>query len=46
MNLISVVSFRSLLEDWGPFIKLGIFGILTLCLSWFAFKGMVYVAGM
>ena len=34
------------LEDWGPFTKLGLFGILMLCLEWWSFELCILLAGI
>ncbi|ELU04320.1 hypothetical protein CAPTEDRAFT_117091 [Capitella teleta] len=27
-----------MLEDWGPFVKLGLYGMLMICLEWWAYE--------
>ena len=34
------------LEEWGAFTKLGLLGILMLCLEWWAFEITIFLAGI
>ncbi|ELU04317.1 hypothetical protein CAPTEDRAFT_117071 [Capitella teleta] len=37
--------FYQMLEDWWPFIKLGLYGMLMICLEWWAYEVSVLLAG-
>jgi hypothetical protein len=34
-----------MLDDWKPFTKLGLYGMLMLCMEWWAFEICVLLAG-
>ena len=35
-----------MLEDWGEFTKLGVFGIFMVCLEWLAFEVTIMLSGI
>ena len=34
------------LEEWGPFVKLGVYGIVMLCLDWWCFEMTIFLSGI